>query len=167
MDNDYKLNAEEFQLVFCTECNVEEEPVPECEEFAIADLATYDVDQDGYLSPVEFEAVYNFYYVDGETAYHREYMFAMYDADKDHLLSLDEFKTLYCSEISDDSTVVGGCSDWAEGLHGAYDSDQDGLLDDTEFGLLQSIFTMGYDSIVELQEKYDANDDGYLSVVEY
>ena len=91
-------------------------------------------------------------------------MFAMYDADKDHLLSLDEFKTLYCSEIFGEPTEVNTCSAWATGLHGAYDSDQDGLLDDTEFSILQSFFTMGYDSIEELREKYDTSNDGYLNV---
>ena len=91
----------------------------------------------------------------------------MFDQDKSQKLQLAEFQNLYCSLIYGDKTEIGNCNGWAIGLHGAYDSDQNSLLDHPEFEVLQSIFTMGTESLLELYSLYDANTDGYFSVEEY
>jgi hypothetical protein len=55
------------------------------------------------------------------------------------MLSLDEFKDLYCNEIYGEA-IVTECSDWSEPLFNAYDANQSGFLDYTEFSSLYDTF---------------------------
>ena len=120
---------------------------------AMDDLEAFDSEQDNQLSPEEFEAVYNYYFGESGNEYHRDYLFTLYDVDHDHMLSLDEFKELYCNEIDGGivgEIVVSECADWTEPLFNAYDGDQSGYLDQTEFALLYNTFCPCNKDLVEL-----------------
>ena len=72
------------------------------------------------------------------------------------MLSLDELKELYCNEI-DGEAVVSTCQDWSEPLLNAYDADQSGSLDLTEFTSLYGVFCPCNKDITELFATYDLN----------
>jgi hypothetical protein len=69
--------------------------------------------------------MYNVYFSEGGSEYHKDYLFTVYDTDYDHMLSFNELKELYCNEI-DGGAVIGECSDWSLNLFGAFDTDQNG-----------------------------------------
>jgi Ca2+-binding EF-hand superfamily protein len=143
------------------------EEVPECQEYAMADLEAFDTEQqDNQLSYEEFEFVYLYYFGEDGNDYHRDYLFTLYDVNHDHMLSLDEFKELYCNEVHDGG-VVTVCADWSEPLFTAYDADQSGNLDQTEFAILYDTFCPCNKDLEELFTTYDTNNDGVLDLDEY
>ena len=82
------------------------------------------------------------------------------------MLSFDEFNALFCNEVDGDA-VVTVCSDWAEPLFTAYDTNESGSLDQYEFAVLYDKFCPCQKSIEELFALYDINSDGVLNLEEY
>jgi Ca2+-binding EF-hand superfamily protein len=158
-----KLTLEEFTLIFCEECKMDE--VPQCEENAMDDFEAYDDEQDNLLSESEFAQLYSVYFSEGNE-YHRDYLFTVYDTDFDNMLSLNEFKEFYCNQI-DGGAVIGECPEWSINLFNAFDIDQSGSIDADEYQVLNTAYGPFYKHMYQLFGIYDMDEDGELSPEEY